>query len=356
MSIYFQHLLALSLEAAPWLVMGLFLGGLIKGLLPSSFLERHLSKDDFPAILKAALLGAPLPLCSCGVIPAALGLRKAGASKPATASFLVSTPETGVDSVAITWAMMGPFMAFVRPVTAVFSAITAGLLVAKFDRTEKTPATPPFIDSTPSSCCSTSSCCDASAKQPGQPGLPARAVSGVHYAFTKLYDDIILWLAVGMLFAAAVQTFLPADFLAQWGQGFAAMLVMVLAGIPMYICATASTPVAAGLMLAGVSPGVALVLLLTGPATNISTLGIIRQEMGTRTMWLYLLAVISSALCAGLIVNAIVYRFAIDIPAQLQHSHSDLLWLNALSLIFLALLAIRRWLPLRFVDHGHQVH
>ena len=109
----------------------------MKALIPTAFLQRHLSGDGIGSISKAAVLGAPLPLCSCGVIPAALGLRKAGASKPATASFLVSTPETGVDSISITYALMGPLMAVVRPVAALVSAVSAGLLVAVFDPEDK---------------------------------------------------------------------------------------------------------------------------------------------------------------------------------------------------------------------------
>ena len=130
---FWQNLLELSLEAAPWLVFGLALGGLMKALIPTAFLQRHLSGSGFPSIAKATLLGAPLPLCSCGVIPAALGLREAGASKPATAAFLVSTPETGVDSMTVTYALMGPFMAVVRPISALVSAMVSGLLVATFD-------------------------------------------------------------------------------------------------------------------------------------------------------------------------------------------------------------------------------
>ena len=133
---FLQNLLDLSLEAAPWLVVGLALGGLMKALIPTEFLQKHLSSSGFASIGKATLLGAPLPLCSCGVIPAALGLRQAGASKPATAAFLVSTPETGVDSITVTYALMGPFMAIVRPISALVSAFVSGSLVAIFDPDE----------------------------------------------------------------------------------------------------------------------------------------------------------------------------------------------------------------------------
>ena len=167
----------------------------------------------------------------------------------------------------------------------------------------------------------------------------------------------MFWLVIGMLFAAATKTFLPADFLAQWGQGITAMLVMLLAGIPMYICATASTPVAAGLMMAGVSPGVALVLLLTGPATNISTLGVIGRELGWRTMWIYLAAVGVTAILAGLIVDAVVSALQMNIPAQLQHAHSSLpVWLEWCTLLLLVAVALRKFLPLRSNRSGEEHH
>ena len=370
--IFFDNLLELLLEAAPWLVIGLALGGLMKALIPTAFLQRHLTGQGLGAISKAAILGAPLPLCSCGVIPAALGLRKAGASKPATAAFLVSTPETGIDSISITYALMGPFMAVVRPITALVSAVVSGILVAFFDP-EDTPVTAPktgaehshgkeknsgcdasseqSVDAEANSCCATdkpseASCCESSSPQPATPRMNeswvAKAWGGIRYAFTNLLDDIILWLAVGMLFAALTKTFLPPEFLAQWGKGIGAMVIMLLAGIPMYICATASTPVAAGLMLAGVSPGVALVLLMTGPATNISTLGVISKELGQRSMWLYLLGVSVTAIISGLIVDAWVDSHQLNITEQLHAGHESVPhWLQWATLLLLLLTIFR---------------
>lgn len=378
---YFNNFLELTLEAAPWLVLGLFIGGMMKALLPSQLLEKHLKGRGLAAIIKAAILGAPLPLCSCGVIPAALGLRQAGASKPATVSFLVSTPETGVDSITVTYALMGSFMAVARPIAALASAITSGILVGLFDKTETKPSaiattTASCCSSEPvaqtsccssenkvegsvcnleeseqtteSSCCSTasnsetSSCCGTE-KNDGKEGFIHKAFGGIKYAFTDLLDGIVLWLLVGLLFAAAVKTFLPADFLAQWGHGLPAMLIMVLAGIPMYICATASTPIAAGLMLAGVSPGAALVLLLTGPATNISTLGIIGKELGKASMFYYLAGTAITALLAGLSVDWLVQYYTIDIQTQLNAGMDGLpSWLQWSMLILLVLLAVRK--------------
>lgn len=355
---FLENFLALSLEAAPWLVFGLILGGLVGSVIPTAFLERHLSGDGLGSILKATLLGAPLPLCSCGVIPAALGLRRAGASKPATAAFMVSTPETGVDSISITYALLGPVMAVTRPVAALFSAINAGLLVAAFDRHEQpvgaTSGSAPGASAT--SCCSSNvqepepidSCCGSSDNSDADSGDSektgsAKVVADIQHTFIELLDSIGFWLVAGIVFAAAVQTFLPTDFLASWGQGFVAMAVMVLVGIPMYICATASTPIAAGLILAGVSPGVALVLLLTGPATNLSTLGVISQELGKRSMWLYLLGVVSTAIFAGWLMDTLLSLYDVDIQAQVHGLHVGIpLWLQWGTLLLLVTVALNQ--------------
>ena len=263
------------------------------------------------------MLGAPLPLCSCGVIPAALGLRKAGASKPATVSFLVSTPETGIDSISISYALLGPFMAIARPIAAIASAITAGLLVGK--ASEQVPLTEPGTGS----CCSnetnsdeTASCCSTD-KVNKHENFLNKAGDGIHYAFTDLLDNIILWLIVGLVFAALVKTFVPPSLMAAWGSGLPAMLLMIIIGIPMYVCATASTPIAAGLIMAGISPGTALVFLMAGPATNISTLGVIGKELGRRSLIAYLSGVTAIALVSGLLLDYLVSYWTIDIQAQL---------------------------------------
>ena len=366
---YINNFLELTLEAAPWLVIGLLIGGLMKALLPAKLLEKHLKGRGLGSIIKAAILGTPLPLCSCGVIPAALGLRQAGASKPATVSFLVSTPETGVDSITVTYALMGPFMAIARPIAAISSAITSGLLVSIFDRkhnkTQDTGSSCCSSQAKTAPCCSSSkpvaketSCCSSTPSKPeknttccgtdkssNNQSFIQKALDGVKYAFTDLLDGIVLWLFIGLLFAAAVKTFLPADFLAQWGHGLPAMLIMVLAGIPMYICATASTPIAAGLMLAGVSPGAALVLLLTGPATNIATLGIIGKELGKKAMTYYLLGTVVIALLAGLLVDWLIKVYEIDITAQLHAGHDGLpSWLQWATLVLLLALPARKLL------------
>ena len=333
---YFQALWQLSLEAAPWLVLGLVIGGLFKSLIPTAFLHKHLTKPGFASILKAAVLGVPLPLCSCGVIPAAMGLRQAGASKSATTSFLVSTPETGVDSISISYAMLGPFMAIIRPVAALFSALVTGLLVLFFADKDETSNKNQQGDS----CCSSQKPSNEEAAAPSN--LLIEAKDGIKYAFNDLFPSILKWLVIGLLFAALVQAFVPTDWLLRWGDSWVAMLVMLLVGIPMYVCATASTPIAAGFLMAGISPGAVLVYLLAGPATNMATLGVVRDQMGFKTMWLYLLGIISSALFVGILVNMVSSGFEFNTASS--HAHEMIPF--ALQLMSLLLLLVLAVLPL----------
>ncbi|GAB1041811.1 MAG: permease [Shewanella algae] len=402
-----DNFIELFLESAPWLLLGLVLAGLLKVFVPMSWMQKQLGGHGLKTTVKAALLGAPLPLCSCGVIPAAVGLRRSGASKAATTSFLVSTPETGVDSVTVSYVLLGPFMAIVRPIAAVCSAIVAGLLVGRDDepvlpseavkksepgkaqaktvaqfkpaaaanysplkaaptQAQSSCCAPAKVqeadccstvkistakastaaasccssvkeDATQSccsqpkvetaSCCSSSqsasSCCDSDdmAAELKSKSVLHRVLAGLKYAATDLVRDTAIWLLVGLFFAALVQTYVPGDFLAQWGGGILAMLVMVLISIPMYICATASTPIAAGLLLAGVSPGAVLVFMLAGPATNIASLGVVAKEMGKRALYGYLGGVLGVALLAGMLVNLLVANFGFEVMPQIGEEH-----------------------------------
>ncbi|TDR20598.1 hypothetical protein C8D91_1572 [Marinicella litoralis] len=326
----------MSMEAAPWLVLGLVIGGLFKSLIPTAFLHKHLTQPGLASIIKAAILGIPLPLCSCGVIPAAIGLRQAGASKPATTSFLVSTPETGVDSISISYAMMGPFMTIIRPVAALFSALFTGLLVMLFAG-EESPQQAKQKQSASPSCCASSA--EKSQQEAPPQGILKSAWDGIYYAFSDLYPSILKWLVIGLLFAAAVQAFVAEDWLLQWGDSWLVMFMMLLIGIPMYVCATGSTPIAAGFLMAGISPGAVLVYLLAGPATNIATLGVVREQMGNKTMWLYLLGIIGSALFMGVLVNVFASQF--EINSQINHSHEFMPYiLQLLSLLLLVWVAL----------------
>ena len=324
-----QHFVGLFIESAPWLLMGFSVAGLMKAFVPSQVLAKHLGEPGLLATVKAALLGAPLPLCSCGVIPAALGLRRSGASKAATTSFLISTPETGVDSVTVSYAMMGPFMAIIRPIAAISTAITAGLLVGS-DKNDHAPQSSEPVQS----CCasktaepepepaSAESCCSkVSEENRAADSIGNRLRDSMKFTFVDLIRDISLWLMIGLGIAALVKTYVPTEFLTQWGDGFMAFVVMALIGVPMYICALASTPIAAGLLFSGVSPGATLVFMLVGPATNIATIGLVKNELGTRALVAYLGSVVGVGFGFGYLTNYLVAQWSIDFLAQTQHTH-----------------------------------
>ena len=305
---FFSNYILLFTESAPFLLLGMLIAGMINQWIPRTWVEKTLGGKS--SILNAALIGAPLPLCSCSVIPVAMGIRRSGASKASTASFLVATPETGVDSIGITYALMGPIMAIARPIAAIFSAIITGLLVLVFGKTDD-------IAKIATQSTATSSCCHK--EKPAPTTLSEKIISAFEFGYGQLLRDFMLWFLIGIFFAALVTTLVPADFLQQYAQGIVAMLIVVLISIPMYVCATASTPIAVGLLLSGITPGAALVFMLTGPATNIATLMVIKNELGKRELGLYLMAITSSALAAGVVLDFLFNQF----EWQLQLSHGE---------------------------------
>jgi len=223
----------LVIESAPWLLLGYLLAGIIKQVIPAEWVHKQLAQPGFMSIVKGAFIGAPLPLCSCGVIPTALAVRRAGASKGATSSFLVATPETGVDSISFSYAILGPIFAIARPIAALTSAIVAGVLVNGFDK-EKHAEVPEQ---------KSSSCCHG--KKEGtvvvaEPSLGAKLVSAVQYGYGRMISDTAKWLLIGLLAATIITAVVPQSFFLRWGDGLLAMLIMVVVGLPMYICATGS--------------------------------------------------------------------------------------------------------------------
>ena len=357
----------LFLLSAPWLMLGLLIAGLLNVYLPANFLNKHLGKEGFWTTVKAALIGAPMPLCSCGVIPAAIGLRRAGASKSATTAFLVSTPETGVDSVSVSYVLLGPFMAIIRPIAAICSAIVAGVLVGRDgDKQSVKPAAgadiktsccaaksgelKPAQPEVKTSCCAPkaaepeakTSCCDTDTPSAAPQSQWQKMRQAISFSCNKLLSDTMVWLMIGLFFAALVQTYVPESFLTQWGSGILAMLVVIVISIPMYICATASTPIAAGLLLSGVSPGAVLVFMLAGPATNIATLGVVANELGKRAVVAYLTGVIGVALIFGFLTDYLVMEFGFVVTPLLGEEHQVLPhWLSLVCGVILMALILR---------------
>jgi len=293
-------------EAAVYIMFGFFISGLLYIFYPKEKVLKTFGKGRYAPVIKAALLGIPLPLCSCGVISTAISLRKQGANRGAAISFLISTPETGVDSIAVTYALLDPIMTVFRPIaafiTAVFAGIITNLLTSQNDE--------PKISSQTCTTCGNS---DTDSHVHSNKTKFKRAME---YAFVDLLGDISGWLIIGIILAGVISTAIPKDFFEHYiGSGISSMCIMLVVGIPLYICATASTPVAAALILRGLSPGAALVLLLAGPATNMVTILAVSKEMGRKTTLIYLLSIAFISILMGMLLNWVYFYLGVDVLA-----------------------------------------
>ncbi len=290
-------------EMAPYLLLGFLAAGLMSVLIRPETVSRHLGGRGLMPVVKASAFGVPLPLCSCGVLPVAAGLRRAGAGRGATVAFLISTPQTGVDSILPTLGMLGPTMAIYRPIVALVSGVFGGVLTdalagrgaAAGERVARGVAG------------GGGSCCEGgSAAAAPRGGWLRRAV---WYGFGEMPRDMGAAMLVGLAIAALVAALTPPALFPKWlGGGVGSMLLMMAIGIPVYVCATASVPIAAAMIAAGASPGVALVFLMTGPATNAATVATVWKTMGWRTAVTYLASVALSALAAGLLLDLVYAR------------------------------------------------
>jgi uncharacterized membrane protein YraQ (UPF0718 family) len=307
----FQASWNLLQQASLYILFGLLVGGLLKVFLSPSYVASHLGSGRFSSVFKAALLGIPIPLCSCGVLPAAASLKKQGANNGATTAFLISTPESGVDSISITWALLDPIMTIARPVAAFLSAFVAGISVNIL--------TPPTSKDKANAdlACPIDDCCDGVDCPPDthakHHGYLEKLIVGIKYAATDLWGELVGWFFVGIIVAGVITALVPADMFSRYlGGGLSAMLLMLVFGIPLYICATASTPIAAAFILKGVSPGAALVFLLVGPATNVTSLSVLFGLLGKRATALYLISITIVAVIAGLFVDIIYASLGIS--------------------------------------------
>ena len=286
---FFNALLAVTGTMSPYLLLGFLIAGVLHVFVPKTFYARYLSRDNKLSVLWAALLGVPLPLCSCGVIPTAVGLKNEGASKGAVASFLIATPQTGIDSILATFSLMGLGFAVVRPVAALVTGICGGLLVNRFAERNDLGG---------------QSAADACQCQSHGQGPKLWRV--FKYAYFDMIQDIGLRLVIGLLVAALINVAVPDEFFLSFGkQPLLQMLVILAVAVPMYICSTGSIPVAAALMMKGLSPGAALVMLMAGPAVNIASILVVRKSMGARFTWLYLLTIVGFSVLFGMLVNAL---------------------------------------------------
>lgn len=301
------------LESSVFIIFGLLVSGLLRVFLNPGVVSRHLGHGRFKSVFKASLMGVPIPLCSCGVLPAAAALKKQGANNGAVTSFLISTPESGVDSIAITYALMDPIMTVVRPVAAFVTAFTAGIAENLLGNPDTSQPVVPDLT------CPVDGCCDGQNCRPevhrNHHSLTEKINAGFRFAFTDVWGDLAVWFLFGLLLSGIITVMIPDSVFSRYmGGGLGAMLIMLGVGIPIYICATASTPIAASLILQGVSPGAALVFLMTGPATNITSLTVLVRVLGKRATAIYLSAIAICAVGFGLLVD-LIYR-SLGISAQ----------------------------------------
>jgi HflK protein len=315
-------------EASVFLIFGFLLAGALAVFVPQGLLTRLVGTGRVKSVLWASVLGAPLPLCSCGVLPTALGLRKQGATPGATVAFLVATPETGADSISLTYALTDPVMTVFRPIAGVATAIAAGLATNLFGVPRPPEAgtlllPPGAEDPLPDQAVHGDIYDDGHDHAGSRPSADEGAHRGtaamdaaqrvIRYAFVGLLDDVSYWLVLGIVLSAVATVALPAElFEGIWGGGIASMVLMLILGVPLYTCASSSTPMAAALALKGLSPGAVLVFLLAGPATNIGGLVVLLKVLGRRAVAVYLAAVVTLTLAAGLTLNAVYHAWGLD--------------------------------------------
>lgn len=303
------------IQMAPYLLLGLLIAGFLHVFINQDTILKHLGQNNLTSVFKAALIGVPLPLCSCGVVPTALSLRKNKASKGATVSFLISTPQTGVDSILATYALMGPIFALFRPIASFIMGIIGGLAVTLLDH-DTTPTTQPK-NKAPH--CES---CHSEAHAHHKRTLMSQIKSMLNYAFIEFLDDIALPLIIGIIISGFISFLIPENFFQSYIRNeWLAMGLMVLIGAPLYVCATASIPIATALMLKGLSPGAAFVFLVTGPATNAASMTLIANALGKKCFTIYLSVIALCAIVFGFILNAIFTLTQTQPILVMQHHH-----------------------------------
>ncbi|MEW5821184.1 MAG: SO_0444 family Cu/Zn efflux transporter [Cyanobacteriota bacterium] len=309
-------------EMSPYLLFGFFVAGILSIFISPEMVKKHLGKSGIKDVFKASLLGVPLPLCSCGVIPVAASLRRSGASSGATTSFLISTPQTGIDSILVTYALLGPVFAILKPIVAFISGIAGGVLVNILADKK--------IEAVNSVAQCSSECCSEDSKK-------NKLIQALHHGFITIPRDIGWPLIVGLVIAGLISVILPDDFFAgSFGSGIVSMIVIMLISIPIYVCSTSSVPIAAALIMKGLSPGAALVLLIAGPATNAATIATIWKLLGKRATFIYLATMAITALLSGIIIDAIQANI---MNTYMLHQHESFImnYINNISAIILLL-------------------
>lgn len=333
---FIYEIYILFIEMAPYLMIGLAFVAILNIYMTKEFVKKQIGKDSIWSIFKAAIFGVPLPLCSCGVIPTTVYMADSKASKGAVTSFLISTPQTGIDSIIATYGMMGPIFGIFRPISSLIMGIIGGLFINATNKEKPKPekksltlnviSAPPKVENQNKS-------------------FSEKVRSSLKYAFGDFLDDIVIEFMIGLVIAGAITYFLPAEFLAGTGlkSGILGMLIMIIIGIPMYVCATASIPIAVSLILKGFSPGVAFVFLAVGPATNAASIGILSKSLGKKLITYYLFALVIMSIVFGYLLDYVFAYTGINPQEQLathaHHEHSGLIP-NEVQIILSAIFAL----------------
>ncbi len=334
----------LILEMAPYILLGFFLAGIMHTFIPNSLYRRYLGGNSFRSVVNATILGIPLPLCSCGVIPTAMSLHREGASKGATVAFIIATPQTGVDSIIATYSLMGLPYAITRPILALLTAIFGGWFTNQFSKSAANVAAPTDAIS---------------------PGEEFRSIISrgwwhnikaiIKYSCVDMMQDIGKKLVIGLIVAGIITVAVPDSWFAIFqGNTLLSILVVLLISMPMYICATGSIPIAVALMSEGLSPGAALVLLMAGPAVNTASILVVGKVLGRRTLLLYLLSIIGGATLGALAVDYLLPTewFLAPLHDIHNHVHEDLPWIKISATVLLAVLLVNALIK-RHSHHGH---
>lgn len=379
-------------EMSPYLLLGFLLAGLMHAFIPGTLYSKYLSKSDIRSVLMATLLGIPLPLCSCGVIPTAMSLRKEGASKGATTAFLIATPQTGVDSIIATFALMGLPFAIIRPLAALLTAVFGGQMVNMVGGEDSgispkrgepehsccgAPSGSPKRGEPEHSCCCCHEeeeheehcCCHEEAHEEHcccchdddeddddecgcgcgchehrhHDGFWGKMGEALRYAYIEMMEDIGKWLVIGLVIAGLITVCVPDSFFEVFkDNSLLSMLLVLCMAIPMYLCATGSIPIAVALILKGLTPGAGLVLLMAGPACNFASMLVISKVMGRRTLVTYLASIIVGAVAFGLIIDHMLpvewFTSSLTAAASCHEEETDLFSVFCTSVLGLLLL------------------
>lgn len=324
---FLNSMLSITLEMSPYLLLGFLIAGVLNELFKGTALKKYIGGSDTKSVINSSLLGVPLPLCSCGVIPTGVSLHKSGASKGSAISFMISTPQTGVDSILVTYSLLGLPFALLRPVIAFITGVFGGMVTNRLTKDEKNE----IHDET-------------SSRQEKKRTLIQRSKDAMKYAFVDFLDDIALWLFIGLILAAAISALIPDDFFTMYvGNKYLSMLIVLIVSVPLYVCATSSVPIAAALMMKGLNPGAALVFLMAGPATNAATVTVIGRTLGIKALTGYLVSIIGGALFFGILIdNFLPAQWFMPVMNEHSHHHMDesVSWIYIVSAVILAILLL----------------